>query len=152
LLNDRSYWNELVSEALLNKAEYNFLDFKFKLSEKNDRLKEHINAFGNLERGGCFVFGVDNYVPQSIEGEWDDIIKKITSIANNSQEPSLNVDVFPIQVQNQALLCIHILSGKTKPVFIKDRAPLGGQACFKRIGSSTVVMSIQEIKDLEVTH
>lgn len=152
MLNDRNYWAEIVNDALLNKAEYNFLDFKLQLSETNERLTEHINAFGNLERGGCFVFGVSDYIPRDIEGKWDEITQKITSIAHNSQEPSLNVDVFPIQVPTCKLLCIHVLSGKTKPVFIKNRAPLGGQACFKRIGSSTVAMSMQEIKDLLVSY
>ena len=51
MLNDKSYWKELIEDALKCKAEYNFLDFKFNLSDKNERLKEHINACGNLERG-----------------------------------------------------------------------------------------------------
>lgn len=45
---------------------------------------------------------------------------------------------------------MHVLPSISKPVFIKDRAPLGGIACFKRSGSSTVPMSAQEIKDLLV--
>ncbi len=149
---DQQYWSELVKEVLLSKAEYNFLDFKFKLSENNTRIKEHINAFGNLERGGCLVFGVDGFVPKGVQDDWDSIIQKITNIANNSQEPSLNVHAFPINIDNTKLLCIHILSSKTRPVFIKDRAPLGGNACFKRTGSSTVAMSIQEIKDLLISY
>lgn len=152
MLNDQEFWSELVKEALLNKAEFNALDFKFKLSENNDRIKEHINAFGNLEQGGCFVFGVDNYIPKGVDDDWDNIIQKITSIAHNSQEPSLNVHPFSVQIDNKKLLSIHILPSKTKPVFIKDRAPLGGKACFKRTGSSTVAMSIQEIKDLLISY
>lgn len=57
MLSDQSFWTEVVKEALLNKAEYNFLDFKYKISDDNERMKEHINAFGNLERGGCLVYG-----------------------------------------------------------------------------------------------
>jgi ATP-dependent DNA helicase RecG len=137
---------------LLNKAEYNFLDFKFELSDNNERIKEHINAFGNLERGGCLVFGVENYVPKGTQEDRDSIIQKITNIANHGQEPSLQIHAFPIHINNKNLLCIHILSSKTKPVFIKDRAPLGGKACFKRTGSSTVAMSTQEIKDLLISY
>ena len=66
---------------------------------------------------------------------------------------SLSVHAFPINIDSTIkLLCIHILPSKTKPVFIKDRAPLGGKACFKRTGSSTVAMSVQEIKNLLISY
>lgn len=148
MLSDKQFWEQVIKEALLNKAEYKDLDFKLKLSDKNDRFKEHVNAFGNLERGGCFVFGVDNFSIVGVGEDWDEIIRKVTSIADKSQEPNLIVDAFSLEVQNKNLLCIHVHSGKSKPVFIKDRAPLGGKACFKRSGSSTIAMSAQEIKDL----
>lgn len=148
MLIDKSFWKTLIEEALESKAEYNFLDFKLSLSAQNERMKEHINAFANLERGGCFVFGVENYAALGVAGDWDSITTKITHLAKNTQEPAVNVDVFPIVVNHKKLLCIHVLPGISKPVFIKDRAPLGGAACFKRSGSSTVPMSTQEIKDL----
>jgi predicted HTH transcriptional regulator len=149
LLNDEEFWERIIIEALENKAEYNFLDFKLKLSDKNERLKEHINAFGNLERGGCLVFGVENFVAIGID-HWDEITQKVTHIAEATLEPSLGVNAFSLNVNGKKLLCLHILPGSSKPTFIKDRAPLGGAACFKRSGSSTVAMSIQEIKDLLV--
>lgn len=152
MLSDHSFWTEIVNEALSSKAEYNFLDFKYKLSDNNERMKEHINAFGNLERGGCFVFGVDNYIPKGVQDDWDVIIQKITNIAMNTQEPPLNVEVIPIQIKSTRLLGLHILPSKTKPVFIKDRIPFGGKACFKRSGSSTIAMSTQEIKDLLISY
>ena len=112
MLSDLSFWTEVINDVLSSKAEYNFLDFKLKLSDNNDRLKEHINAFGNLERGGCFVFGVDNYIPKGLLDEWDTIIQKISNIARNNQEPRLNVDAFPITIDDIKLLCIHILPSK----------------------------------------
>ena len=142
----------MVKEALSSKAEYNFLDFKFKLSNNNDRMKERINAFGNLEQGGCFVFGVEYFVPKGLLDDWDTTIQKVSHIAAYSQEPSLNVDIIPIKIDNTKLLGIHILPSKTKPVFIKDRIPFGGKACFKRSGSSTIAMSMQEIKDLLISY
>jgi ATP-dependent DNA helicase RecG len=148
LLNDKYWWQQLVENALENKAEYNFLDFKAELSDKNERLKEHINAFGNLKDGGCFVFGVKNFVPVGMKDDWDSVIQKIAHLANTTQEPILHIDAFPLTIKNQLLLCIHILPGESIPVFIKDRAPLAGSACFKRSGSSTVAMSVEEIKDL----
>lgn len=149
---EQQYWSKLIEESLIDKAEYNFLDFKFKLSEDNSRLKEHINAFGNLERGGCLVFGVEDYIAKGVQDDWDNIIQKITNIARDSQEPSLNTHPFPVNIHDKKLLCLYILPGKTKPVFIKDRAPFGGKACFKRTGSSTIPMSIQEIRDLLICY
>lgn len=133
-----------------SEAEYSFLDFKLNLSDKIERLKEHLNAFGNLERGGCFVFGVKEFIPIGLQESSDIIIQKITTLATSSQEPSLHIDAFPLKIDNKELLCIHVLPSRSKPVFIKDRAPLGGTACFKRSGSSTIAMSTQEIKDLLV--
>lgn len=150
MLTDKKFWEQIVKDALKAKAEYNFLDFKLMLSDDNERLKEHINAFGNLERGGCFVFGVKDYIPVGIQEDADKIIQKITHLALSSQEPKLTVDAFPLKVDEKQLLGIHILPGAPKPIFIKDRHPLGGAGCFKRTGSSTVAMSIQEIKDLLV--
>ncbi len=148
MLNDEQFWATLVNEALENKAEYNNLDFKLKLTDKNERTKEHINAFGHLERGGCFVFGVEDYIPVGVLNDWDNIIQKMTHLARDTQEPKLTVNAFPLEVRGKKLLCIHVLSGISKPIFIKDRAPMGGEACYKRSGSSTVPMSIQEIRDL----
>ncbi len=148
MLDDKTFWKQLIEDALKSKAEYGFLDFKLDISDKNERLKEHVNAFGNLERGGCFVFGVKDFTPIGLQENSDIIIQKITNLAISSQEPSLHIDAFPLNIQGKQLLCIHILPSASKPVFIKDRAPLGGTACFKRCGSSTIAMSTQEIKDL----
>lgn len=148
MLTDKEYLEQLINTALKSKAEYNFLDFKLELSDKNERLKEHINAFGNLERGGCFVFGVKDFIPVGLQDDADVITQKITNLATGAQEPSLSIDAFPLTVNDRTLLCIHVLPGSPKPVFIKDRAPWGGEACFKRTGSSTIAMSNQEIKTL----
>lgn len=150
MLTEKLFWKKLIEEALQNKGEYNFLDFKLNLSEHNERLKEHINAFGNLERGGCFVFGVKDFTPIGVT-EQEKVITKIAHLAKDTQEPALGIDAFPLEVMGITLLCIHVLPGTSRPVFIKDRAPLGGSACYKRTGSSTATMSIQEIKDLLVS-
>ncbi len=147
MIYDETFWCKLIQEALASKAEYAFLDFKLTLSEKNERLKEHINAFGNLEKGGCFVFGVKDYSPVGVLEEWDAIITRVTHLAMQAQEPALNVEAFPLDIYGKQLLCIHVLPSISKPVFIKDRAPLGGKACYKRTGSSTVAMSVAEIRN-----
>lgn len=147
LIEDQQYWKDSINEALQSEGEHNHIDFKLKLSDKNERLKEHINAFGNLDRGGCFVFGVEDFKIVGVK-KADKTIKTVTDLANHSQEPSLTVDSFTFQKENKQILCLHVRTSTVKPVFIKDRQPLGGKACFKRSGSSTIAMSTQEIRTL----
>ncbi len=52
-------WQRLVQVTFENRAETNNIDFKRDLTEDSERLKEHINAFGNTFGGGLFVFGVN---------------------------------------------------------------------------------------------
>jgi ATP-dependent DNA helicase RecG len=147
MLTDEKFWQNLVEEAICNKAEYNFLDFKLIISEKTERFKEHVNAFGNAEIGGCFVFGVNSkFEILGVKGDADKIIQRISHIASNTQEPALSVNAFSMKIEGKVLLCIHVHPGLSKPVFIHGRAPLGGEACFKRSGSSTVVMPVLEIR------
>lgn len=42
------------------KTELNELDWKNGLSEKSERLAQHISAFANQIGGGTFAFGVNN--------------------------------------------------------------------------------------------
>ena len=42
------------------KVELNELDWKSGLSEKSERLAQHISAFANQVGGGTFAFGVNN--------------------------------------------------------------------------------------------
>lgn len=55
MINSQS-WQKLVQVKFENKAETSNIDFKKDLSEDLERLKEHINAFGNTTGGGLFVF------------------------------------------------------------------------------------------------
>jgi len=140
------FWKNLIKEALLEQAEHNYIDFKAMLSSKTERLKEHVNAFGNYEMGGCLVLGVDEFKIIGAGNEMDELTQKVTHLAQNCQDPPLNVTTFTLHVDEKSLLCLYIHPSVLKPVFIKGRSPLAGQACFKRTGSSTVAMSPQEIR------
>jgi len=86
------------------------------------------------------VFGVENFQAMGFEGDSDAITNKLSHLANDSQEPSLGIESFSLDYNHRQLLCVHVSSAKTKPVFIKDRSPLGGDACFKRTGACTVLV------------
>ena len=142
------YWKDTILDALKSKTELNHLDFKESLSNNTERWVEHINAFGNTQGGGAFVFGINkhfNCVKRSLNLE--EISTKVSNLAKDRQEPSLSVDIHLIPIKGQKILCIHIHEGIASPVFIKDRSPFGGRACFLRNGSQTIAMSVNGIRD-----
>ena len=146
---NEAYWQSKVNLLCDKKGEDNEVDFKKSLSEDNDRLKEHINAMGNNQNGGIFVFGIDKDWSVSTEQlDTDKIIKHLTNLSRDTQEPALTIHIHHLTRKGSSLIGIEILPAETRPVFIKDRAPLGGLACYKRSGSSTVPMRIGEIREL----
>ncbi len=146
---NQQYWQNKVDILCSKKGEDNEVDFKKTLSEDNDRLKEHINAMGNNPNGGLFVFGIDKDFEVSNDSiDTDKIIKHITYLAGDTQEPALNIQIHHLTREGISLIGTAILPPETRPVFIKDRSPLGGQACYKRSGSSTIAMRIGEIREL----
>jgi predicted HTH transcriptional regulator len=146
------HWKNRIAEALASQCEQNDIDFKEDLSENNTRLKEHINALAHCTGGGAFVFGVNARFHKSARNlNAEDVVARITNLAHDTQEPPLSVEVHNISTNLGKLLCLHILPPKTRPVFIKDKSPFGGQACFKRTGSQTVAMTVEEIRNLLAT-
>lgn len=141
-------WRIKVEKALKAKIETNEIDFKKDLSENNERLKEHINAFGNSPTGGLFVFGVsEDFLFKDEISDQQAIIKKVENLAHDSQSPPLKAIAHHLSIDEKQLLAIEILSGSTIPVFIRNRDPWTNGA-FIRSGSSTRSMTNQEIRDL----
>lgn len=144
-----SYWQGKVDTLCEKKGEDNEVDFKENLSEDGERLKEHVNAMANNANGGIFVFGINKHCEVTKEIiDTDNIVKHFTNLAQDTQDPSLTVRVQHLLREQKPLLGIEILPPDTRPVFIKDRAPLGGRACFKRSGASSVPMRISEVREL----
>ncbi len=148
-MSDRSsYWKSKVEAALKNRSESNELDFKKDLSEDAERLKEHVNAFGNTSGGGLFVFGVcKDFTFSNEQLNYDAIIERVTQLARDNQSPALQAVVHDLSVNSQNLLAIEILPGAKLPVFIKGRDPWT-QGAFIRSGNSTRIMTDHEIRDL----
>ena len=148
MLNKSNYWKSKVESALKKRTESNDLDFKKDLSEDSERLKEHVNAFGNTPGGGLFVFGVQQdftFIRDHLDH--DLIVERVAQVARDNQSPALQVVVHDMSIDGHDLLAIEILPGTKLPVFIKGRDPWT-QGAFIRSGSSTRVMSDHEIRDL----
>jgi hypothetical protein len=124
---NESYWQTKVDILCDKKGEDNEVDFKKNVSEDTDRLKEHINAMANNQSGGIFVFGIDkDFAVSSALPDNDKIEKHLTSLARDTQEPALTVQIHHLTRNGSKIVGVEILSPETRPVFIKDRAPFGG--------------------------
>jgi predicted HTH transcriptional regulator len=66
--------------------EINELDWKSTLSDKSERLAQHLSAFSNLPGGGFLVFGVqdDGSIKSVDPDEINKIVQKLGNIARNN--------------------------------------------------------------------
>ncbi len=101
--------------------ELNEIDWKCNLSEKTERLSQHLSAFSNYEGGGFLVFGVCNGVMANIEPEQSSkIVNTLGNIARNNLEPPIILDYCTILYQEKNLLFIKINEAQDKPVHLRS--------------------------------
>ena len=60
------------------------------MSQKSDKVAQHLSAFSNLQAGGFLVFGVSDQGVR--ETGYTEIIKKLGNIARESLTPSVAID------------------------------------------------------------
>jgi ATP-dependent DNA helicase RecG len=130
--------------------EKNELDWKADLSEKGDKLAQHISAFANQPGGGFFVFGVNNDgVPVGVRNhDYSEIIKKLGNIAREGVVSSVAIDHSILEYQEKELLFIYIPESLDKPVYTR-----GGTVydSYVRSAGQTRKMTRQEVARLIAT-
>ncbi len=128
-------------------SELNALDWKGGLSDKTDRLAQHISAFSNLRGGGVLVYGVDNEgIPHSMEKQQiEDVVKKLSNIAKNNLSHSIAIEHAVMEYEGQALLFVFIPEQHNKPVSLRGNDIFDA---YIRSGNQTVKMSAQQVKEL----
>ena len=103
------------------KTELNELDWKSGLSEKSERLAQHISAFANQTGGGTFAFGVNDdaslFTPSHEQAE--DILKKIGNIARNNLNISIRMEHTSVDMDGHGILLVHVPEQKDKPVYLR---------------------------------
>ncbi len=84
----------------------NAIDWKGGLSDKSDRLAQHLSAFSNLSGGGVLVYGISNDgVPFSMKkDEIEETVKKLCNIAKNNLSYSIRIEHAVINYEGCALL------------------------------------------------
>ncbi len=128
-------------------VELNELDWKSGLSDKNERLAQHISAFANYPGGGYLAYGISNSgssTPLSKE-EMDNIIQKLGNIARNNLAQPVGIDHAIVEYQNNPVLFIHIPEHTDKPVYLRGCDIFES---YKRSAGQTVKLSRHEVKQL----
>lgn len=147
-----SYWLDKALKALeksLNPIpqEINELDWKSNLSDKSDRVAQHISAFANLKGGGFLVFGINN--DASFVGlekdNIDDIVNRVGNIARNNLAQPVGVDHCVYEYNGHVILFVFIPEANDKPVHLRGQDYFES---YKRSAGQTVKLTREEVKQL----
>jgi ATP-dependent DNA helicase RecG len=128
-------------------SELNEIDWKSNLSDKSERLAQHISAFANHPSGGYLVYGINNDGSNShlSKEDMDNIISKLGNIARNNLAQPIGIEHSIIDFNGSSILFIHIPENIEKPVYLR-----GGDIfdSYKRSAGQTVKLSKNEVKQL----
>ena len=128
-------------------SERNGLDWKSLLSNKTERLAQHISAFSNNIGGGLLVFGVNNdttFAPLTKE-LIEETVKKLGNIAKNNLSVSMAIEHEVLDYKGNALLFVYIPEQEEKPVYLRGKEVYES---FIRSAGQTVKMSERQVKEM----
>lgn len=131
-------------------AELNELDWKSGLSDKTERLAQHLSAFANLKGGGILVFGVhnDGTCFDLTKEEIDKIVQTLGNIALNNLVYSIPIEHSVMEFEGHSLLFVYIPEQNDKPVHLRGKDIY---ASYYRSAGQTVKMSRNQVKALIAT-
>lgn len=125
--------------------ETNEIDWKVSLSERKDRLAEHLMAFANQANGGSLAFGVGNSdarlepVAQEAVAE---IANTLANLGRDAIEPPLVIDHAVVEFRGVPILLVHIPEQPNKPVHRRGKSI---EETWIRSGGTTRKASRQEV-------
>ena len=131
-------------------SELNELDWKSGLSDKTDRLAQHLSAFANLKGGGVLVYGVrnDGTCFDLTKEEVDKIVQTLGNIAQNNLVYSIPIEHSVMEFDGHSLLFVYIPEQNDKPVHLRGKDIY---ASYHRSAGQTVKMSRNQVKALIAT-
>lgn len=148
-------WKEDAIRNLHNslhpvKVELNELDWKSGLSEKSERLAQHISAFANQIGGGTFAFGVNNdttlFTPTREQAE--SIVDRMGNIARNNLHFPIKLEHASVEYEGQGILFVHVPEQFDKPVYLRSGTIYDS---YYRSAGQTHKMSRQQVHDMIAT-
>lgn len=128
-------------------SELNELDWKSGLSDKTDRLAQHLSAFANLKGGGILVYGVhnDGTCFDLTKEEVDKTVQTLGNIAKNNLVYPIPIELSVMEFDGHSLLFVYIPEQNDKPVHLRGKDIY---ASFHRSAGQTVKMSRNQVKAL----
>lgn len=128
-------------------TELNELDWKSGLSEKTERLAQHISAFANLKGGGILVLGVNNDGTcfSMAKEDADKTIQTLGNIALNNLAFPIQIEHSIMEFEGHSLLFIYIPEQNEKPVYLRGKDIF---SAYHRSAGQTVKMSRNQVKAL----
>ncbi|MDY5193276.1 MAG: ATP-binding protein [Candidatus Aphodosoma sp.] len=131
-------------------AELNELDWKSGLSDKSERLAQHISAFSNMKGGGILVYGVNNDGTcfNLTKEEVDKVIQTLGNIAHNNLAYSIPIEHSVLEFDGHSLLFVYIPEQSDKPVHLRGKDIYSS---YYRSAGQTIKMSRNQVKALIAT-
>lgn len=128
-------------------SELNEIDWKCDLSDKSDRLAQHISAFANHVCGGMLVYGVDDNgsLHSLSKDKIDEIVKRLGNIAHNNLSNPIQIEHAVQKYGGEDLLFIFIPEEQNKPVHLRGKDIY---ASYYRSGGQTLKMSAKQVQML----
>ena len=147
-----SSWQDKAIKALEDSLhpipqELNTIDWKCALSDKSERLAQHICAFSNTANGGYLAFGVNNDVTFASfsKDEIEEITNKLGNIAKNNLAWSVHLEHAVAEYQGHAILFIRIPEQTNKPIYLRGKDIY---EAYIRSAGHTVKMSKEQVHEL----
>ena len=145
-------WIETALQVLIKclnpvPVELNEMDWKSGLSDKTERLAQHISAFANHSGGGYLAFGISNSGNSAplTKNEMDVVIQKLGNIARNNLAQPVGIDHAIVDFKNNPVLLINIPEYTDKPVYLRGSDIFES---YKRSAGQTVKLTKHEVKQL----
>jgi predicted HTH transcriptional regulator len=125
--------------------ETNEIDWKIRLSDKKERLTEHLIAFANYPNGGFLAFGVgnsDGHLEPIRQEAVAEIANTLANLGRDAVEPPLSIDHAVVDYQDVPILLVRIPEQRSKPVHRRGKSI---EETWVRSGGTTRKASRQEV-------
>ena len=125
--------------------ETNEIDWKVRLSDKRERLTEHLIAFANYPNGGYLAFGIGNSDGHVEPVDQETVAKIANTLANlgrDAVEPPLSIDHAVVDYQGTPILLVRIPEQRNKPTHRRGKSI---EETWVRSGGTTRKASRQEV-------
>lgn len=132
--------------------ELNGIDWKCTLSDKSERLAQHLCAFSNTRNGGYLVFGIDNdaaFVSLS-KDEIEEIVGRLGNIAKNSLAWSIQLEHAVVEYREHPLLFVRIHEQTNKPIYLRGKDIY--EAYIRSAGHSVKMSRVQVHELIALSH